>query len=171
MERKLLLHQCCAICTAAIYRFLSTSYTIEGFWYNPNIHPLQERQKRFSALKDFNDTNGVETINYRDCDAVDWLKGTDKSSDRCEYCYLVRLKCVANFCLQKGYKYFSTTLLSSPYQKHELIKKIAESIALKNDLRFVYLDARKNYHLAKSEIKKMGLYCQRYCGCVFSIKE
>ena len=100
-----------------------------------------------------------------------WLNDAVKcDKGRCYYCYLKRLEKTVEVAKQNDIKNFSTTLLSSPYQKHDVIKQISEDLAYKNNLNFVYVDPRKIHYDGVHKIKKLGLYSQRYCGCKLSIR-
>ena len=91
--------------------------------------------------------------------------------NRCRYCYTIRLIKAASFAKEKDFDAFTTTLLISPYQNHELIKQIGEKIGGDLGIRFLYDDFRPGFYDGKNEARSMGLYSQKYCGCVFSEKE
>lgn len=174
MRKKLLLHQCCAICSAVVLKDFMAEFDVDGIWFNPNIHPEEESFLRLDALEKFNALNGVKTINlafpYTESFSS-WIAGVRKYSDRCEYCYYTRLEKTMSVCAENGYEYVSTTLFSSPYQNFDLIKKIGESLAHRYKVKFVSKDVRNRYFMGKSEIGKLGLYRQKYCGCIFSKNE
>jgi len=86
---------------------------------------------------------------------------------RCAICWSLRLKKTAQAAKEKGYNYFSTTLLVSPYQDQELLKKIGEDIAKEEGLNFYYEDFRQGFKKAHDEAKAKGIYCQKYCGCIY----
>ena len=89
--------------------------------------------------------------------------------NRCgNYCYPVRLAKTAKYAKEHGYDAFSTTLLVSPYQKHELICEIAEKIAKQYDIPFLYRDFRVGFREGQAKAREIGLYMQKYCGCIFS---
>ena len=91
--------------------------------------------------------------------------------NRCGYCYLSRLENTALYASQNGYDAFSTTLFISPYQNHDLVKKICENLSKKYNIKFLYRDFRPYYYEGKTMFKETGLYMQKYCGCVFSEEE
>ena len=91
--------------------------------------------------------------------------------NRCSLCYKIRLIKTANRAIQEGFDAFTTTLLVSPYQKHELIREIGVRIGKDLSINFVYLDFRPGFYEGKNEAKKLDLYSQKYCGCIFSEKE
>lgn len=89
--------------------------------------------------------------------------------NRCvNYCYRVRLEQTAKFAKENGYDSFSTTLLVSPYQNHEALKQVGKEIAEKYGLEFVYRDFRVGFREGQAKARELGLYMQKYCGCVFS---
>ena len=93
----------------------------------------------------------------------------DDLENRCvKYCYRVRLEQTARYAKEHGYDTFSTTLLISPYQNHKALKKIGEEMAEKYGLNFLYRDFRPGFREGQAEARELGLYMQKYCGCVFS---
>ena len=89
--------------------------------------------------------------------------------NRCsKYCYRVRLEQTAKYAKENGYDTITTTLLVSPYQKHEVFKAQAEEIAKKYGLNFLYRDFRVGFREGQAKARELGLYMQKYCGCVFS---
>ncbi len=152
---------------------IEMDFDVYGLWYNPNIHPEQESYLRFDALEKFNALKGISSINIPAHSMEKWLDAAKASADRCKYCYINRLEETARRCFRgdKIFDCFSTTLLASPYQKHDLIRGIAETLSQKWNVEFIYVDVRKKYREAKEKIKKLGLYSQKYCGCIFSRQE
>ncbi len=93
----------------------------------------------------------------------------DDLENRCvKYCYRVRFEQTARYAKEHGYDTFSTTLLISPYQNHNALKKIGEEMAEKYGLNFLYRDFRPGFREGQAEARELGLYMQKYCGCVFS---
>ncbi len=91
--------------------------------------------------------------------------------NRCSFCYKIRLIKTANRAIQEGFDAFTTTLLVSPYQKHELIREIGGKIGKDLSVEFVYRHFRPGFYEGKNEAKRLDLYSQKYCGCIFSEKE
>ena len=171
---KLLLHACCAPCT--IYPIEETkkqNIEVTGFFYNPNIHPEAEytkRKKEVDTLFKSEDLNAV----FYEYDAIPFFDNISKkntSSLRCPACWNLRLRKTASFAEENGFDAFSTTLLGSPYQNHEIIKKICEDISQETKSKFYYKDFRIGFKDAHKKAKGKGMYCQNYCGCVFSMIE
>jgi predicted adenine nucleotide alpha hydrolase (AANH) superfamily ATPase len=101
-----------------------------------------------------------------------WLAQVAADADnRCGYCYRSRLEQAAAYAVDHGYQLFSTTLLISPYQNHDLIRETGERIAKQRGLNFVYLDLRGGFRAGQEISRNMGLYMQKYCGCIYSEKE
>ena len=168
---KLLLHTCCAPCSVyCIDSLREEKIEPTVFWYNPNIHPYTEYKARRDTLKEYTKSIGVEAIFQEDYGLRDFCKAVVKEIDsRCtNYCYPVRLEETAKYAKEHGFDSFSTTLLVSPYQKHEEIKKIGEKLAQKYGLTFVYRDFRIGFHKGQDKARQLGLYMQKYCGCIFS---
>ncbi|MEL7610300.1 MAG: epoxyqueuosine reductase QueH [Bacillota bacterium] len=170
---KTLLHTCCAPCSIQCVESLRQ----EGvepvmFWYNPNIHPFTEYEGRRNALRDYASIQKLELIEQGGYGLRRFIAGVGTNFDeRCEYCYSARLKEVARYAAEHGFDCFSTTLLISPYQKHERIREIGEREAAENNVRFLYRDFRPLFRAGQQSAREMNLYMQKYCGCIFSEEE
>ncbi len=169
---KLLLHHCCAPCSPQVLETLSKEYDVVSFWFNPNIQPIDEHNKRKDALSAFLKALGRNFFSGPDSlkDNSIW-SGEKLPPESCRLCYYVRLSQTAEEAKKSGIKNISTTLLSSPHQKHEDVKFFGEQAAKLNKINFVYRDFRPFYYEGKKKIKDLGLYSQRYCGCLPSLKE
>ncbi|MFB3886884.1 MAG: epoxyqueuosine reductase QueH [Thermodesulfobacteriota bacterium] len=170
---RILLHICCANC--AIYpleRLKEREVEIEGFFFNPNIHPFQEYQKRLETLKRYSRETGLKVI-YRDEYLLEeFLKNVShRVHERCGYCYSARLKATAEEAKRHGFDQFSTTLLQSTHQDHPLIKETGDRMAKEVGIPFYYEDFRQGWRRGLEVSKGMGLYRQQYCGCIYSEKE
>lgn len=167
---KLLLHTCCAPCSVyCVKKLKEEKIDITSYWYNPNIHPYKEYEARLECLKEYNKMMNIPLIIDYNYGLVEFCKNViDKLDNRCGYCYLSRLEKVAKYAKENGYDAFSTTLLYSPYQKHELLKKTCEMLEKKYDIKFLYRDFREGFKEGQEEARKLSLYMQKYCGCIFS---
>ena len=170
---KILLHICCANC--AIYpleRMEEKGEQAVGYFFNPNIHPYQEYQKRLDALKKYSESVGLKVI-YRDEYLLEeFLKSVShRVEERCQYCYCFRLEATAREAKDGGFDQFSTTLLQSAHQNHALIKETGERVAQEVGIPFYYEDFRQGWKRGVEVSKTMGLYRQQYCGCIYSEKE
>lgn len=170
---RILLHVCCANCAIHPLNLLSSEgHQVFGYWYNPNIHPFTEYQKRMQALKSLEEKRSFPTFYNDSYDLEKFLKAaTQDVENRCAFCYKIRLIKAANYAKEHNFDSFSTTLLISPHQKHELIREIGEKIGADLGIRFLYRDFRSGFHDGKKEAKDLELYSQKYCGCIFSEKE
>ena len=169
---KLLLHTCCAPC--AIYpleQLRKKGYEVTGFFYNPNIHPFVEYKKRKQAVADFAKVTQIDKVIYPEYRPAEFFQEVNLKEDfpgRCSICWSLRLARTAQAAKEIGCNYFSTTLLVSPYQNQELLKKIGEEIAKEAEVNFYYEDFRPGFKKAHDEAHAQGIYCQDYCGCVYS---
>jgi len=148
-----------------------------GYFDNPNIHPYREFQARLSAYRLMADREGLEAETREDYGLSGFLgaiKALDDSAyqavseERCRACYRLRLERAAIVCKNAGLQVFTTTLLVSPYQRHDLIREIGEKIGEAYGLNFLYRDFRPGFRSGQAMAREMGLYMQGYCGCVFS---
>lgn len=166
----LLLHTCCAPCLIAPYRQLKAEgIRLSALWYNPNIHPVTEYRNRLGTLREFAEREGFPLIVKDDYGLREFVRKVAADIDnRCEWCYRSRLEVAARTARELGCDAWSTTLLYSKYQKHELIREIAEQTARETGTVFYYRDWRplwsEGVRLSKEEV----MYRQKYCGCVFS---
>ena len=170
---KILLHICCANC--AIYplqRIREKGDEALGYFFNPNIHPYQEYQKRLESTRRYSEAVGLEVI-YRDEYLLEeFLENiSHRVKERCHYCYLIRLEATAQEAKKNGFDQFSTTLLQSTHQNHSLIKEIGKRLAKEVGIPFYYEDFRLGWKKGVEVSKSMGLYRQQYCGCIYSEKE
>ncbi len=169
---RILAHICCAPCYVPVHhRLTDEGHIVTGFWYNPNIHPFMEYRARLEGLMKYQKIENIEIIYKDEYNLKEFLKGQINADDRCEFCYNQRLNETAETAKEKKFDAFTTTLLESPFQKHELIKSIGESIGKENNIRFYYEDFRGLHQQGKKEASSLSLYRQRYCGCIFSEKE
>ncbi|MCX5695627.1 MAG: epoxyqueuosine reductase QueH [Candidatus Omnitrophica bacterium] len=166
---KLLLHTCCAPCLIyPLEKLKQEGFEVSGFFYNPNIHPLAEyikRKEAFSAL-----AAGIEMLypEYSPREFFQVVNLKEEAPERCRICWRQRLKRTAQEAKNKGLEYFTTTLLVSPYQDQELLKKIGNAVALEEGVKFYYADFRPGFRKAHDAAHTKGIYCQKYCGCIYS---
>ena len=170
---KILLHVCCGNCAIYPLRKLRQSgHNVDGYFFNHNIHPYQEYQRRLDAVKEFAETSELNVI-YRDEYLLeDFLaQVSSEPASRCTYCYQSRLKQTAEYAAVSGYEAFTTSLLYSRYQNHELIKNLGQELASHYGIDFYYEDYRVGWNEGVKASKEMGLYRQQYCGCIYSEKD
>jgi len=130
-----------------------------------------EYRARLEALMKYQETGGINIIYRDDYSLKEFLKGQINTDDRCRFCYSQRLNKTAETAKEKGFDAFTTTLLESPFQKHDMIKNIGEKTGKENGIKFYYEDFREWHEQGKKEASSLSLYRQRYCGCIFSEKE
>lgn len=167
------MHTCCAPCSV----FCIKQLRAEGieptlFWYNPNIHPYTEYKARLDALKGYAVNVGAELIT-EDCYGLRRFLseiGSDYDN-RCIQCYKLRLAKTAEYAAGNGYDAFTTTLFVSPYQNREMIIKEGENAAAAFGVKFLIKDFRSGFREGQNEARQLGLYMQKYCGCIFSEEE
>ena len=168
---KLLLHTCCAPCSVyCIDTLRKEGIEPTVYWFNPNIHPYMEYKARRDCLKEYTKSIDVNVIFEENYGLDDFCKNVvNNLQTRCkEYCYPVRLEQTAKYAKENGYTHFSTTLLVSPYQNHEALIEVAEQMAKKYGVEFLYRDFRVGFREGQAKARELGLYMQKYCGCIFS---
>jgi epoxyqueuosine reductase len=168
----ILLHICCGPCLIYPFRrLMQEKFKIHGFYYNPNIYPFEEYNRRKEALgilKEYLKFE-VECPEYRQPEYLQAILGKECSPERCAICWSLRLKKTAQYAKDNGFKLFSSTLLASPYQDHALLRQCGNQAAQETGLDFYYEDFRVGFKQAQVEAKAMGIYRQKYCGCKFSM--
>jgi predicted adenine nucleotide alpha hydrolase (AANH) superfamily ATPase len=168
---KILLHTCCAPCLIfPLRRLRENGFEVAGFFYNPNIHPFAEYKNRKQAVADFSRSAEVDVV-YPEYEPQQFFRVVNlKEADpaRCSLCWSLRLRETAQRAKENGCEYFSTTLLVSPYQDQAALHKIANNIAQEEGVNFYYEDFRPGFQEAHQEARAKGIYCQKYCGCIYS---
>ena len=170
---KTLLHTCCAPCSI----YCVDSLRQEGiepvsYWFNPNIHPYTEYRSRKNTLEDYAKSIALPLMVDNTYGLRSFVKAViDDLDHRCLYCYQVRLEQTARYAAEHQFDSFSTTLLVSPYQKHEALIAAGEAAAEKYGIPFLYRDFRVGFQDGQAKARELGLYMQKYCGCIFSEEE
>ena len=170
---KILLHACCGPCSIYPVRVLrDDGFYVMAFFYRHNIHPYSECKKREESLMTFAEKFNLGVICQKGYDLEGFIRNVAfRESNRCVYCYRDRLHAAAKVAKKGKFDFFSSTLLYSKFQNHDLIKSIGRAIEKETGVRFYYSDFRKGWKEGIEESKKMGLRRQQYCGCVYSEKE
>lgn len=165
-----LLHICCAPCSlSCIQQLQQDGVDFVGFWYNPNIHPYQEYKARRDTLRQYAQDTGLEVREEDFYGLRQFTAAVAANSDnRCGYCYTCRMERTAQYAAQHGFTYFSSTLLVSPYQDRDLICTIGAKMGEKYAVTFVPYDFRPSYQEGHEQARELGLYMQKYCGCIYS---
>ncbi len=170
----MLLHACCGPCSMyPVNLLLSEGTTLDLYWYNPNIHPEFEWNRRLENLAKAADHYHVNLIREGMCEEEYWKSGEylEEYASRCLMCYDKRLDAAAKYASENGYDSFCTTLLVSPYQQHDAILVAGRRKAAKYGIEFEYHDFRPGFREGQNMARDIGLYRQKYCGCIFSLEE
>ncbi|MBD3349608.1 MAG: hypothetical protein GF400_10500 [Candidatus Eisenbacteria bacterium] len=167
---RVLLHICCGPCgIVPIRELLSEGHEVAAALANPNIHPFVEFRKRNEAAHEVLDALGVPVAYEDGYGLVEFLRAVvGHEETRCAICYRMRLERAAELAAEGGYDAFTTSMLVSTHQDHELIKRLGEEAAARHGVRFLYRDYRPGVMDGVRESKEMGVYRQQYCGCVYS---
>lgn len=179
---KLFLHSCCAPCSSYTLEYLSNYFDITVYYYNPNISPKQEFDKRFNEQKRLIDSlpakHKIKLVegeyNYDDfLNTAKGLENVAEGGERCFKCYRMRLESTAKIAKAQGYDYFCTTLSISPLKNSRKINEIGYETAEKYGIKWLPSDFKKRegYKRSIELSKEYNLYRQNFCGCVYSKKE
>lgn len=168
-----LLHICCANCAIYPVKVLrEQNHRLTGFFFNHNIHPYQEFRRRLDTVRDYAARVELKVIVREEYLLETFLSRVAETPDkRCDFCYRSRLEETARTAAEKGFEGFSTTLLYSRYQNHELIRAFGQTLEARFGVSFLYQDFRAGWRGGIETSKAMGLYRQQYCGCIYSEKE
>ena len=172
-DMKLLMHFCCGPCGVGCCDALrQEGLDFTGFWFNPNIHPFTEHRSRRDGLKQLSEIENFDVIWRDEYGLRPFVKEVAADIEhRCAFCYRVRMEAAALSAAENGFDAFTTTLLTSPYQNHEGIIAAAEAAAEKYGVEFLYRDFRPFFRDGQAKARELGLYMQKYCGCIFSEEE
>lgn len=170
---RVLLHICCAPCaTVPVEELRKEGFDVDGYFFNPNIHPYQEYMKRVEAVKKLSDATHLRVIYDDEHDFKAFLRDIAFREDqRCRICYYKRLKQTAGVAKHGRYDFFTSTLLTSPHQDHELIKSVGDDAAGETGVKLLYRDYRDDFKRSCELSQEYGLYRQQYCGCIYSEHE
>lgn len=195
MKQKILLHACCAPCTVGVWGQLKDDFEITLFWYNPNISPKAEHDRRLTELLNFCDSQNIKII----VGDYDWdeehkywlslivgLENEPERGKRCEVCYKMRLEATAAIAAQSNdhhdgeFDLFGAELSISPHKDVKMINEVGERVGRKIDasrsrergnlLRYYIADFKKREGGKKSAkiSREYKMYRQNFCGCEFS---
>ena len=179
---KLLMHSCCAPCSSYVLEYLSQYFKITVCYYNPNIYPEEEYDKRVEEqkrlIKELSVKNPVEFIEGRFepaefYDTVRGLEQVEEGGERCFACFRLRLEETAKLAKKLGADYFTTTLSISPHKNAQKLNEIAGELSQIYDIKNLPSDFKKRegYKRSVELSAEYHLYRQDYCGCVFSQRE
>ena len=178
----LLLHACCAPCSSYVLEYLSKYFKITILFYNPNISPIAEFEKRYKELikliekmPECKDVNIID-VGYGNGEFLKISKGLEEvpeGGERCFKCYELRMGAAASYAKENKYDYFTTTLSISPHKNTDKLNEIGEKLQEKYNVKYLYADFKKKNGFKRSvELsKRYNLYRQDYCGCIYSKKQ
>lgn len=167
---------CCGPCSIVpLKEVLKERAEVWGYFHNPNIHPRAEFQKRLNAAKKLASIMRLKVLFDEEYTPRAFIKGVKATGDgsrafgeRCVYCYSSRLEAVAKKAAELGFDAFTSSLLYSRYQDHEDIKRAGREFAEKYGVEFFYEDFRTGWIEGIEESRRLELYRQKYCGCIYS---
>ena len=170
---KILVHICCAPCALFCFSRLKEEFDeLMGFWYNPNIHPFREYQRRLDSVKKWSEKTGIRVIYEDKYELTEFLRQVVyRESQRCRICYYMRLRKTAIFAKRGKFDYFTSTLIVSPHQNQKLIKDVAIAVGEEYGVKPYIKSFTEGWRESRELSKKMGLYHQTYCGCIYSEEE
>ena len=176
---KLFLHSCCAPCSSYTLEYLNNYFEITVYYFNPNISPKAEFDKRYAEQKRL-----IEALPSKhpiklvcgEYDYNDFLKiakgyeDVPEGGERCFRCYRMRLESTAKLAKEQGFDYFCTTLSISPLKNSQKINEIGYEVAEKYGIKWLPSDFKKKegYKRSIELSREYQLYRQNFCGCVFS---
>ncbi len=179
MKKKMLLHSCCGPCSTSVIDRLKDEYDLTIFYYNPNIYPQEEYQKRLAEQQKYVSLIGLDivVVDGKYDDNADFenhcvgLENEKEGGARCSVCFAYRLDKTAQYAKQNGYDIFATTLTVSPHKNVKVINDIGLKIAQKYNIEYLVADFKKQDGYLKSIrlSQKYSLYRQNYCGCKYSL--
>ncbi len=175
---RILVHMCCGPCSIIpLKTLLSGKAEVWGFFHNPNIHPKKEFVRRLEAVKRLASFLSLDIIYDEEYAPRDFILGLKAAGgggnhpahgQRCAFCYSERLEETARVAAKNGFDAFSSSLLYSRYQDHDGIRRLGVDFAAKYGILFYYEDFRQGWQEGIDASREMGLYRQKYCGCVYS---
>ena len=173
-----LLHICCGPCATHVFEMLKDTYELTGFFFNPNLYPEAEYDKRLEAARALCKITQIELWSppFQPESWMEAVRGREKDPEggrRCDICFQYRLEATAATAKQKGIASFGTTLTISPHKNSTKINELGVSIGKKYDVFYLAADFKENNGFANSVniSKTLNLYRQNYCGCCYSMKK
>lgn len=170
---KILMHICCAPCAVyPVAELRAGGIGVTGYFFNHNIHPYMEYRRRLDTVVDYAQKESLEIIVDEEYRLEEFLaRVAGKPDDRCRYCYVSRLEKTAKEAAERGFDRFTSSLLYSRYQKHDMIRRLGEQAGEKFGVAFHYDDYRRGWQDGIRMSREYGMYRQQYCGCIYSEKD
>lgn len=175
---KIVLHACCGICSGyPVSSLIDAGYQVVVYFYNPNIYPVEEYQKRLEAERILCKHFNCELVEaeYNPEEFYEAAKGFEQEPERgkrCDKCFELRLKKTAEYAKSRGINLFTTSIVISPHKNFQKLSEIGQKIAQEKELEFLAIDFKKKDGFLKTNkiSKELNLYRQNYCGCKFSLR-
>lgn len=169
----LLLHVCCGPCTIYPLEILrQKGFKVTGHFFNPNIHPFKEFERRLSTLKIYAENQQLPLVVDEKYGLTDFVrKIAFNEAERCQICYTTRLEKTVILAKEKGFDSFTSTLLYSQYQEHNEIISLCKKLSAEHAIDFFYQDFREGWQKGIDKSKDLKMYRQPYCGCIYSEQE
>lgn len=176
--QKIICHACCAVCLMfPLQKLRSLELEPIVYFYNPNIYPSEEYERRFNELERYCNKNSIELVHEVDSqdvwnEAVKGLEQEPEKGKRCEVCFRLRLEKTAQYAKQRNIPFITTTLTVSPHKNSKMIFNILDEISQKYEIEYLKCDFKKeNGFLITNQIAAQeNFYRQKYCGCKYSIR-
>lgn len=173
-KEKCLMHTCCAPCSVyCIEKMENENIPFDMLWFNPNIQPVTEYRKRRDCLIEYAKMNNKKLLIEDEYDIYSFVKEAVLDiENRCKkVCYDLRLGFAAKKAKELGYNSYTTTLLVSPYQDTEALIEVGKAYGEKYGIEFLPMNFKEGFKYGQNKARELGLYMQKYCGCIFSEAE
>lgn len=186
-SKKILVHSCCVACASHVFSQLKRSgFTVIAYFYNPEIEDKEEYERRLSDLQEYCTESKIELISekygakdfssltecYKDSTSIKFISDKDRyRRKRCYLCNSMLIQKTIEQAKKRRLKFFTTTLLCSPYKNHDEVVEIANEKALDYHMSFYYQDFRKGYWMGRNYARNHDAHIPAYCGCLESAKE
>lgn len=172
-KNDVLMHCCCGPCAEwPLYALREEGFEVTAYFFNPNIHPKAELDKRSESMVKMAEIHNLPLVIDDSYMEQAWRRmDQEKKSTHCSFCYKMRLERTARYARDHGFSAITTSLLVSPYQDREKIHEIAEKLCQEYGLKYINRAFHEHFREGQKMAKDDGLYCQKYCACIFSLNE
>lgn len=171
---KILVHVCCGPCAITpVQTLLDAGMDVTALYYNPNIHPLREYLRRREGVVQVAEKLGISVLFKDDEYSPEryFRMVAFREANRCQLCYALRLERTVQIARHGRFQAFTSTLLYSKFQKHDVLKQLGHDLSVGSGVAFQYHDFREGWAEGIALSKDWGVYRQQYCGCVYSETE
>lgn len=180
-KRKILVHTCCAACASHVFSLLAKAgFSVIAYYFNPEIDEPEEYRQRLSDLEKYCETSKFKllapdyepeeflslTQPFKDKDSIKYITERDRyQRRRCNLCNSLIIQKTIEQAKKLKLKFFTTTLLCSPYKDHDEIVELSNEKALDYSMNFYYQDFRKGYWMGRNFARNHHFYLPGFCGC------